>query len=152
MTEEEENKKDKRDSEDRNSSPNERQNKEDKISVWEWITAFIGLALVTGAIGFMLYNAAAGSETPPSVTLRVEKIEQIENGYLVKFSALNKGSETIAEVAIEAELKAGGEKTETKQVTLHYLPSHSVRKGGFFFQNDPRQFDLQMSAVGYEQP
>lgn len=149
---EEEKKQGKNDSKSESSSSDERQNGGDKTSVWEWITAFIGLALVVGAIGFMLYKAIAGAEAPPSVSVKIESVEQIPNGYLVEFNAFNEGNETIQGVIIEAELKRGGEKSETKQMTLHFLPSLSTRKGGFFFQNDPRQFDLQLHAVGYEKP
>lgn len=138
------------------TSPGERQNKRENIgnqtSVWEWIFAFIGLALVVGAIGFMLYEALWESESPPDIKVQVESINEISSGYLVKFRAVNQGGATASEVMIEAELKRGEEKVETSQTTVDFLPARSTRKGGFFFKHDPRQFDLQIRPVGYRQP
>lgn len=128
------------------------ENKAPQISVWEWLTAFVGLALVVGAIGFTLYKAIWGSEEPPDIKIRIESIEPRGDVYLVKFSALNQGGYTAAGLALEAELTRGAEKIETSHTTIDFLPSHSVRNGGFYFRKDPRQYDLQTRAVGYEQP
>lgn len=138
-----------------NSSSKEQRDKEEnnnQVSVWEWLIAFVGFVLVVGVIVFLLYKAFLGSELPPDVKLQLESVEQVSNGYLVKFSALNRGSETLAGVLIEAELKRGEEKTETSQTTINFLPAHSIRRGGFFFRSDPRQSNLQMHTLGYEEP
>ncbi|HSK74294.1 MAG TPA: TIGR02588 family protein [Pyrinomonadaceae bacterium] len=135
-----------------NSSSNENRNKNKQPSVWEWIVAFIGLILVVGAIGFMLYKAVWVKDSSPDVEVQIESVEQVNNGYLVKFRALNRGGTTAAGLIIEAELKRGAEKIETNQTTIDFLPSNSVRNGGFFFTNDPQQNDLQIRAVGYQQP
>lgn len=141
------------DQEEKGKSSNEEQNKEkdEQISVWEWITGFIGLVLVVGAIGFMLYQAFQEKGLPPDVKIQIESISQIENGYLVKFQALNEGDATAEGLIIEAELKVP-EKSETNQTTINFLPAHSTRNGGFFFQNDPRHYELKLRAVGYQKP
>lgn len=146
-------KKDEHQEKSKDKSPNEERNKgnENQISVWEWILGFVGLILVAGAIGFMLYQAFQEDGSPPDVKIRVESISQIKNGYLVKFQALNEGSKTAEGLVVEAELK-DAEKNETNQTTINFLPAHSIRKGGFFFQNDPRRAELKLSAVGYQEP
>lgn len=123
-----------------------------KPSVWEWVTAFVGLALVLGAVGFMFYKAVWGENSPPDVIVQVEAVEQLNNGHLVKFRAVNQGGSTAEGVVIEAELKRGGEKLETSQMTIDFLPVNSVRQGGFFFTNNPQQYDLQVRPLGYQQP
>lgn len=135
-----------------NSSSSKKRNKNKQPSVWEWVAAFIGLVLVVGTIGFMLYKAIWVKDSSPDVEVQIESVEQVSNGYLVKFRALNRGGTTAAGLIIEAELKRGAEKLETNQTTIDFLPSNSVRNGGFFFTNDPRQFDLQLRAVGYQHP
>ena len=135
-----------------NSSSNKNRNKHKQPSVWEWAVAFIGLVLVVGAIGFMLYKAIWVKDSSPEVEVQIESVEQVNNGYLVKFRALNRGGTTAAGLIIEAELKRGAEKIETNQTTIDFLPSNSFRNGGFFFTNDPQQNDLQIRAVGYQQP
>jgi uncharacterized protein (TIGR02588 family) len=135
-----------------NSSSNANGNKNKQPSVWEWIVAFIGLVLVAGAIGFMLYKAIWVKDSSPDVEVQIESVEQVNNGYLVKFRALNRGGTTAAGLIIEAELKRGAEEIETSQTAIDFLPSNSIRQGGFFFTNDPRQYDLQTRPVGYQQP
>ena len=57
--------------------------------MWMWGIAVLGLALVAGSIGFMLYEAAAGDSSPADITVQVDATLQIRNGYLVKFRAIN---------------------------------------------------------------
>src|SRR5829696_5551253 len=41
---------------------------------------------------------------------------------------------------------------EASEVTMAYLPAHSERRGGLFFQADPRAGSLTLHAQGYEEP
>jgi uncharacterized protein (TIGR02588 family) len=117
-----------------------------------WGIALLGLALVLGSIGFMLYEAAAGDSSPPDVTLRVDSILPTRNGFLVEFRAINEGGSTAEGLTVEGELGNGTEVMETSNTTIEYVPSHSERKGGLFFTSDPRQYKLQLRAKGYEKP
>lgn len=118
----------------------------------EWVIAGLGLVLVIGAVGFMLYKAVWGETSPPEVLISAESVVQTQTGYLVKFRAYNQGGSTAEGVIIQGELRRGPESAESSQTTLEYLPSHSERKGGLFFKQDPRQFELQLKAFGYEEP
>jgi uncharacterized protein (TIGR02588 family) len=119
---------------------------------WMWGIAFLGLALVLGSIVFMLYEAAAGDSSPPDVTVRVDAILSTRNGFLVKFQAVNEGGSTAEGLTVEGELRKGTESVETSNTTLEYVPSHSEREGGLFFTVDPRRYELQLRAKGYEKP
>jgi uncharacterized protein (TIGR02588 family) len=120
--------------------------------LWMWGIAFLGLALVLGSIVFMLYEAAAGDSSPPDVTVRVDAILSTRNGFLVKFQAVNEGGSTAEGLTVEGELRKGTESVETSNTTLEYVPSHSEREGGLFFTVDPRRYELQLRAKGYEKP
>ena len=102
-----------------------------------WAIAFLGLALVAGSIAFMLYEAVAGDSSPPDITVRVDSILPIRNGYLVKFRALNEGGSTAEGVTIEGALKNGTEILESSNTVIEYVPAHSEREGGLFFATDP---------------
>ncbi|MFN2513109.1 MAG: hypothetical protein ABR568_17010 [Pyrinomonadaceae bacterium] len=119
---------------------------------WMWCIAILGLALVTGSIAFMLYEAAAGDSSPPDITVHVDATLQIRNGYLVRFRAINEGGSTAEGVTIEGELRNGTDVTETSNTVLEYVPAHSEREGGLFFTSDPRQYQLQLRARGFEDP
>ncbi len=123
-----------------------------KTPLLEWIVAGIGLILVVGAIGFMLYQAVSSTSAPPVIEIKVESAVANKTGYLVVFEARNTGEQTASNVAIEGEIKNGDESVEKSGVAMDYIPSHSVRKGGLYFTKNPQPFDLQVRAEGYEKP
>lgn len=118
----------------------------------EWMIACVGLVLVAGALGLLLYKAIWREVSPPEVTVRVISVVQTQNGFLVRFHAVNQGGSSAEGVVIEGELRRGTERAETSHTTLDYLPARSERRGGLFFTQDPRQFDFQVRAFGYEEP
>lgn len=118
----------------------------------EWVIAGIGLLLVAGVLGLLLYKAIWKEPSPPQITVSVFSIVPTQNGYLVQFRALNQGSSTAEGVVIGGELRRGAETVESSQTTLDYLPANSERGGGLFFTHDPRQSELQLRACGYEEP
>lgn len=119
---------------------------------WMWGIAIVGLALVTASIAFMLYEAVAGDSSPPDITVHVDATLQIRNGYLVRFRAVNEGGATAEGVTVEGVLRNGTVVIETGNTVLEYVPAHSEREGGLFFTSDPRQYQLQVRAKGYENP
>jgi uncharacterized protein (TIGR02588 family) len=134
-----------------NKSTNDRE-KLDEAPLWMWGIGLLGLILILGSIGFALYEAIAGDSSPPNVTVQVEAILPVQNGFLVEFRVINEGGTTAAGLMVEGELRNGAEVVETSDTTIDYLPSHSERAGGLFFTQDPRQYELQLRAKGYETP
>jgi len=130
----------------------ENRERQQETSVWEWLIAAAGLLLVIAALGTTLYRAVIEESTPPQLEISVETIVPTANGYLVKFRVKNTGNQTAAALTIEGELKQDAESAETSTATLAYAPAHSERRGGLFFTKNPRQFDLQIRATGYEEP
>jgi uncharacterized protein (TIGR02588 family) len=126
--------------------------REGYIPVWEWIAGVVGLVLVVGTIGFLLYRAVTGGSSPPEVEISVEAITPIRSGYLVEVSVSNTGEGTAAELTLTGELRDGTEVVETSTVTLDYVPSQSSREAGLYFSEDPREFELSLRAEGYRAP
>ena len=120
--------------------------------MWMWAIAILGFALVAASIGFMLYEAAAGDASHANVTVYVESTLPTRNGYLVKFRAVNSGGSTVEGLTIEGTLRNGTQTLETSDTVLEWVPAHSEREGGLFFTSDPRQYQLQLRAKGYEDP
>lgn len=130
----------------------ENQNKKQDTPILEWITAIIGLILVIGAIGFVLYNAFNTKNLPPDLIVVKENIKQVKTGYLVEFKVKNAGNQTASSVVIEGSLVQNGKPIETDEITLDYVPSDSERKGGLYFSKNPDAFELELRAKGYEEP
>jgi uncharacterized protein (TIGR02588 family) len=133
-------------------SASQKQQEKEAIPIWEWIVAGVGLVLVSGVIGFLLYEAFTGSRLPPDVKVSVESVVQTGNGFLVRITAVNEGGTTAEGVIVEAELRSGTEPVERSRTTIDYLPPRSEKKAGLFFTRDPRQLDLQVRSLGYEEP
>ena len=118
----------------------------------EWITAAIGILLVSGVLGFLIYRGLTKGDTPPIIKIEVESVTPKGESYLVNFRAINTGDSTAAAVTIEGELKNGEKSEETSDISLTYVPAHSERRGGLIFTKNPNEYQLQIRAKGYEEP
>jgi len=120
-------------------------------SLLEWVVAAIGLVLVVSAVWVMLAEARR-ERTPPDIAVRADSVHALPGGgFLVRFTAHNRGRETAAEVEIVGELRdAAG--TATSRVRLDYLPGESRRGGGLLFARDPGTGTLVLRAEGYREP
>jgi uncharacterized protein (TIGR02588 family) len=132
---------------------NHQGSRQEEETPWqEWVAAAIGLALVTGTLGFLIWRALATPAAPPAVTAQVEGVHPGVHGYLVEFRVVNHGSATAAGLTVEGELWQGDRSVETSATMIDYVPARSERKGGLFFKRDPRQFRLELRPKGYQRP
>lgn len=122
------------------------------IPILEWVIGALGALLLAGTIGFLVWHALGRDQAPPDVRVVVDGIEQLRNGYLLQFRAINEGGSTAAQLVIEGQLAGPDGLVETSEATLDYVPPRSDRRGGLFFTKDPRRFDLRMRAGGYAKP
>lgn len=123
-----------------------------KTPFLEWIFAVIGLILVLGVVGFLIYEISTDEGKPPDLSVSIEEIIPNDKGFLVRFALKNTGDETAADVTLEGEIKRGAESLEKSDVTVDYVPSHSEKKGGMFFTEDPRRGEFAIRAKGYNEP
>jgi uncharacterized protein (TIGR02588 family) len=122
------------------------------VPATEWVVAAIGALLVAGTIGYLVWLALGRDEAPPDVRVVAGSVHALENGWLVKFRAVNAGSQAAAELLIEGELADQGGAIETSEATIDYLPPRSEREGGLIFSRDPRDHELHLRAKGYVDP
>ena len=134
------------------AAPRNRAKAESGIPVAEWICAAIGFTVVSVTLAFLAYRAFAGGDSPPDISIRVESIAQLREGYVLMIAATNRGDRTAANVKVEASLKAPAGVVETSEMSFTYLPPRSERRGGLFLRRDPRKFELSVNAKGYENP
>ena len=86
------------------------------------------------------------------VRLEVLDIQDLPEGYLVRFAAENEGSQAAAALLIEGELELPDGQTETGEATIDYLPPRSTREGALVFRNDPVSGDLTVRPKGFTRP
>jgi uncharacterized protein (TIGR02588 family) len=118
----------------------------------EWAAATVGLVLVCGALGVMVWLGLARGDTPADVSVRVDAVTALAKGYVVTIRAVNRGGITAADVTVEGELRSATGVAETSTMSFKYLAPHSERRGGLYFEKDPRQFELKLKPKGYETP
>lgn len=137
-----------------NSKQDEKKNESlvERTSFFEWVVAVIGLVLVLFSISFIAYEGITSKDAPPDLLVKVTSVKSLSSGYLVEFLVKNEGERTAATVVIEGKLSDGDKEIETKTTTIDYIASKSEHTGGLFFTENPEQSNLEIKAVGYENP
>lgn len=118
----------------------------------EWASAAIGLMMLVAAIGYFVYVSMAQTKSPPKITVAVLAIEAQEAGYLVRTRVSNNGTTTAAQLSLEGTLKTKTGEEQRSEVTLDYVSAGSETSAGFFFIADPRQGELKIRPVSYQDP
>ena len=122
--------------------------------LWEKLAGLLGLLLVLGVLGYLVYEGVRPRSEAAIVTA-VESITPQAGGYLVTFTASNEGRQTAASVLVEGALydAAGAEEpVETAEMTFDYIPDQSDRSGALVFERDPRQYELRLQVKGFMDP
>ena len=129
----------------------ENDRKANATSRWEWLAAGVSGAIIFGTL-IVLGVAAAETSEPPRIGTRADTVISLADGYLARVIVSNHGTETAADLVVEAELSGVGQTIEKSTVTLDYVPGRAERTIGFFFAADPRVGVLRIRAHGYRQP
>ncbi len=126
--------------------------KSEQTPLWEWVLAAVGVLLVAGAVLTMVYRGLTQDGVPAHFSVTAGSASSINDSYVVPFSVKNLGSQTAADLTIEATLIRGEQTVETSNVTLDYVPANSEREGVMFFTKNPNDFELEFRALGYNKP
>jgi len=124
----------------------------ERISLLEWLVALVGLIFVVGTVAFLVIDATRGEGTLPRLEVRADSVVALGDlGYLVPFTATNRGHATAADVSVVGELRdAAG--VETSRARVDYVPGRSEQRGGLLFRRDPRRAALRLWAQGFQEP
>jgi uncharacterized protein (TIGR02588 family) len=117
----------------------------------EWVVGGLGAIIFFGVLAVLFATGLSGEDAPPSIHVETERVAAVEGGYVLEFSARNNSDVTAADIAVVAELRSGAD-VQHREARFDYLPPHSERRGGFFFESDPRQGALTLRAEGYSEP
>ncbi len=132
-------------------APQKNRASENKTPALEWIAAALGLILLVGSLGPILYDAF-DQDTPPRLEAQAGPVVSVGSRYLVQVTVWNHGGSTTAAVNVEGTLKQNGKTIETASTTFDYVPAHSSTKGGMFFTHNPRAYRIQLEANAYMEP
>ncbi len=102
-------------------------------------------------LGLILYDAF-DEDTLPQLKAQAGPITLVNGRYLVQIIVRNHGGSSAAAVNVQGTLKRDGKTIERSSTTFDYVPAHSNAKGGLFFTQDPRAYELQLEAKAYMEP
>ncbi len=108
---------------DRQEKTGGRERHAEPASIWEWVVAAVGLAVVLGVVAFVGYRVLQPEASVPNVVLNVLGIDGVEQGFVVRFVAHNRSSFTASELYVRGELRAGDAVVETSTARIDYLPA-----------------------------
>lgn len=118
----------------------------------EWIASSFGLLVALTLVGVLGWDALRQDGALPAVRVETGTITRHAHGYTVEIRTSNATLATAADVEIEGVLSRDGRAVETARARLDFVPGSSIRRGGLFFANDPRAYELKVRALGYAQP
>lgn len=118
----------------------------------EAAAAFVGAALALGTLAIIAWDGFTDTGGPPIIEVQTIGVHKHSGGFVLELAAINRGDAVAAQVVVEGELKRGSEIVAASETTFDYLPSHSRRRGGLFFAEDPAAFEVTLRAKGYVDP
>jgi uncharacterized protein (TIGR02588 family) len=118
----------------------------------QWVVGIASTLLVLVLLGFLIYEAVSGTESPPVITVRVERVLSVPDGYMVEVGVYNEGGSTASALEIEGTLKQDTTTVETSTATIQYVPAETEREAGLFFTKDPNRYRLEVRPLGYDRP
>ncbi|HEX5708519.1 MAG TPA: hypothetical protein VFX96_14545 [Pyrinomonadaceae bacterium] len=116
----------------------------------EWTVFGLGLLLVTGTLGFLVYDGARLGGEPPSIEVKLGTPERRAHNYVVPVTVTNHGDETAEGVVVEVSME--GVEGERGEFVVAFLPRRSTREGWVAFRTDPTGARLTPRVLGYEKP
>ena len=134
------------------AGPRASQKKSSGTPMLEWIASAFGLLLAVGVVSLVVWDIFSQDGSPPAVLVERGDVTAYEGGFTLEIRARNASAETAAQVEIEGVLKQGNQTLETARSTIDFVPGKSERRAGLFFTRDPREFELQLRALGYAEP
>ena len=118
----------------------------------EWAVFGVGLALVAGTLGFLVYDGVAHDGATPDIRVELGAPEQRGELFIVPVTVTNRGDVTAEGVRVEVTLERDGAEPERGEFDTAFLPRRGRREGWVAFRTDPRAARLTPRVLGYEKP
>lgn len=117
----------------------------------EWTVFVLGLALMSGVLGFLSYDALTRSTGPPDLHLALGQSRAGAGRFVVPVLITNRGETTAEDVHVEILLRGAGGREERAALEFPFVPRHARRNGWVTFETDPARGRLQGIILGYRE-
>lgn len=126
--------------------------RESETPLLEWLIGSAGVVLLVSCVAFLIYQGLHDRPAPGPVSSSVTGVIDAGDHHVVMFKITNGGSQTLSNLHVSARLLADGREVESARTTIDYLPGHSSREGGFYFERNPRALTVDIRPEGYQKP
>lgn len=114
----------------------------------EWVAAALGLAIAIALIGIIARDAVAGDDGDlPILAARVEGIEAMPGGQVLRVVVTNDSAGTAAGVEIEG--RAG---EEISSASIDYVPGHGQARAALVFKRASPASGATVRVTGFQLP
>ena len=126
---------------------------QDKKNWFEWSVFGVGLVLVLGILGYLVYKTATHVSGPPDLFVEYSPEPGTYEPYRYHVTLHNKGHETAEAIVVELSLVSAGEEPEKTELSFAYCPKESTQEGWVSFSRLPIKSDtIQVRIVSYGKP
>jgi uncharacterized protein (TIGR02588 family) len=118
----------------------------------EWVVFGIGLLLITGVFGFLVYDALTLGDAPPTMAIQVGQPEQQGQHVIVPVTVTNQGDQPAEGVVIEV-IYEGAQEQQQAQFEIAFLPRSATGEGWASFQTaSAESSQFKARVIGYQKP
>ncbi|MDC0721433.1 hypothetical protein [Nannocystis bainbridge] len=122
----------------------------------EWSVFGVGLALVLGIVGYLIFHAVYHEDLPPRLGLTLGQSWRSDDveppHFVVPVTITNHGDRTVADVLIEVTLVQGDTVLERNELRLPEVPRRGSREGAATLLHEPAPNQLRARVLGYGEP
>jgi uncharacterized protein (TIGR02588 family) len=124
-----------------------------EVNWLEWVVFSVGLMLLIGTLGLLIYEAVQFDMSSPSLIVSVGEPEMRHETYIVPVSVKNEGGKTASNVEVEVTAYFSPGEEEPSSVTFQFIPRHSSEQGWVTFGRDPALADsVTAQVMGFGSP
>jgi uncharacterized protein (TIGR02588 family) len=118
----------------------------------EWVVFGVGLVLVLGTVGVLIWDALQSGDGPPDLAVDLGSPQRRADGWAVPVTVHNRGGETAEGVRVLVVLELADGRREEAEFEAAFVPRGSLRDGWVHFVHSPASGRLTGRVVGYEHP
>ena len=120
---------------------------------FEWAIFALGTVVVSGALGYLVYDAVSSGDKPPIIEIVLGSAERLAGHFAIPVTVFNRGDESAHQVQVEVVLRKRGGNDERSRLEIAYVPRHSWRHGWVTFGTNPAEAEeIRARPVGYQMP
>lgn len=118
----------------------------------EWTVFVIGLALVCGVFGYLVYDAITLGDAPPTMSIQIGQPEQQGQYIAVSVAVTNQGDQPAEDVLVEVSYE-GEQEPQQSQFQIAFLPRSATGEGWASFHASSGVIgQFKARVVGYSKP